>query len=437
MKKTVFGCLGAAAIAFALQFTPANVQAGLFSSCTPCDEVACFPCDDSAFCDPCDAACGPRVRAGKWFLEGHFEAGFFANSHGQKSVYDGSAVPTWRSWNPNSGNTVLLQNARLTGAQVNQAYIALGRQVDGRRGLDLGGRMDFTWGSDAYLVQAEGIERTAADEFGWGSGDYYAAVAQAYAELAYGQWNFKAGKFYTPFGSNHFASTERFFYTLDQNSIFLPHVAGGAYATYTVNRNLAVFTGWMMPDELGRGTHNNNVLGGFAWEKGRLGLKYAFATGRNSYNDPAADVFLHSLVVTDQITQRLKFVFDWSYLDVNLVGGGGGSIYGLNHELTYQFTNKFALGGRFGVLNASNGTVAIGEETPSNLVVGLGPAAAGSEWYTVSIGANWTPNDWLLVKPEVRYDWVKADGSAAPFRVTNGAPTVGQFSGGMSAIMKF
>jgi len=425
MKKTVLGSLGAVAIAIALQFTMANVQAGLFNSCTPCDEVACFPCDDSAFCDPCDAVCGPRVKAGKWFLSGHMEAGFFANAYGQKSTYGDAPFRAGRGADVGSGNTALLYNTRLTGAQVNQVYLSAGKKVDGRHGLDLGGRVDFTWGSDAFMVQALGMEETAKDPAGWGSGDYYASFAQAYAELAYGRWNIVAGKFYAPFGSNPYSASDRFFYTMDQNYVFLPHTAGGAYASYKVNQNLVVIAGWAMPEEFGHCTNNNAVLGGLVWNANKVNLRYAFGVGRSScplLEGESVDVFVQSVIATTQISRKLRYVVDWSFINATLVGGGTEAIYGINNELIYQSNDKWAFGTRFGVLNAN-----------ANAAPLFGEDAAAGEWYTVSLGANWTPNEWLVVKPEIRYDWMDPDGNK-PF---NGGAKHTQFSGGMSAVVKF
>jgi len=426
MKKTVFGCLGAAAVVFALQFTSANAQAALFSACNPCDEVACDPCDpcgDSNACNPCDAVCG--TKAGKWFLNGHMEAGFFANGHGNKSTYTGNYWYTGRGADYDSGNSNLLQNTRLTGAQINQVYISMGKSVDGRRGLDIGGTVDFTWGSDAYFAQARGMEfgaghGLAPDEGRWGTGDYYAAFAQAYVEAEWGRWNVKAGKFYAPFGIDSYKSTDNFFYSWSPTAYMAPHTAGGAYVTYTVNSQLAVLGGWAMPDEFGESSKNNVFLGGFIWTPSkRFSLSYTFATGENTY-DPSntgyhnEDLFVNSLGATVQINKRLKYVFDWTLLNVNGKAPRTDryAVYSIMNELIYQYNKKWAFGARFGVLNDNDWE---------------------TDWYTISLGANWTPNKWLTVKPELRYDWM-GDGNTALF---NNSENTYQFSGGMSAVVKF
>jgi len=468
MKKTIFGCLGAAAVAFALHFTMANVQAGLFSSCNPCDEVACNPCDEAA-CDPCDAVCG--TKAGQWFLNGHMEAGFFANGHGNTSFYGYN--PNRDGATPSSGNTANLMNTRLTGAQVNQVYVSMGKAVDGRRGLDIGGTVDFSWGSDAYIVQAAGMEfnngsgdryvRGMDGEGRWGKGDYFAAFPQAYVEVAYKRWNVIAGKYYAPFGSSHYKSTDNFFYSWASTAKIAPHVGTGAYATYKVSDTLSVTGGWVQPEEFGESSKNNAVLGGFDWTPSkRLKVHYAFAAGKNTYSgadhyswwepgfDPSEDgsgagdtaftrawagdkYFVQSLVTTAQINKRLQYVFEWTYFQNRTKGTAtawneiedepwenagttreifGIYAYGINNELIYQYNKKWAFGARFGMLT-------YGKDA--------------TDWYTVGLGANWTPNKWLVVKPELRYDWT----DKPAVTMFNRYNSTYQLSGGMSAVVKF
>ena len=398
---------------FALYLTlllssPATAHASPFGTCNPCDAL-----------DTCTS------RAGQWFLNGHIEAGFFANAHGQKSTYE----QIGRGADLFSGNTDLLENTRLTGAQVNQVYLSMGKSVDGRRGLDIGGTIDFTWGSDAEMVQAIGMENlTGSSGDGWGTGDYYAAFAQAYAEIAYGRLNVKAGKFYAPFGIDSYKSTENFFYSWSPTMRIAPTVAGGAYATYKLNDRLSLLGGWIMPGEIGQSSKNNALLGGFIWTPGkRWNVRYTFTTGKNTSDGNDIDYFCHSLTATTQINKRLKYVFDWTLVNSNdsdpLLLPAAVAEYTLMNEVIYQHNAKWALGTRFGMLNDN--------------------WFFDGDWYTVSLGANWTPNKWLTVKPEVRYDWIDADGflggllpipTDSPF---NTGTKSHQFSGGLSAVVKF
>ena len=418
MRKTIFGCLGVAAVAFALHFTQAYVVAGLFSTCRPCDEVA--PCDDVACSTPCDAVCG--TKAGKWFLHGHLEAGFFANGHGKTNNYLGTPIVP--------GNSALLQNTKLTSGQINQTYVSVGKSVDGKRGLDIGGTVDFIWGTDAFAAQTAGLEYNTGHGGRWDSGDYASAFAQAYAEIAYKRWNVKAGKFYAPFTSSSFKSTDNFFYSWASTRAIAPIVVGGAYATYAVNDKLTVLGGWVTPGEIGETSEHNDVLGGFIWTPGkRLTVQYAFAAGKNK-NDALApatpyDEFVQSLIMTTKIGTKLTYVFDWTLLNVNTDTPFHAAAYGLNNEIIYQHNKKWAFGTRFGMLNANNDLITANGYLPATSQF----TVVNGDWYTVGLGANWTPNKWLTVKPEVRYDWSE-DGT--PF---NGSSY--QTSGGLSAVVKF
>jgi Putative beta-barrel porin-2, OmpL-like. bbp2 len=72
--------------------------------------------------------------------------------------------------------------------------------------------------------------------------------------------------------------------------------------------------------------------------------------------------------------------------------------YSLVHYLTYQLDDEWALGVR-------------GEwfKDQSGFRYGYGESGL----YDVTVGVNWKPKAWLLVRPELRYDW--ADGAVAPF----------------------
>ena len=450
----------AVAVAFALPLTSANLQAqGFFRNCDPCEPVTCDPCD------PCgDYNCAP-VRAGKWFVNGHMEAGFFANSHGNKSTYGvpdsyaggshSSYAGLFRGADWHSGNTDFLQNTRLTGAQVNQVYISTGRAVDGRRGLDIGGTVDFTWGSDAYMTQARGMEfatghwtESGLSQGQWGTGDYFSSFAQAYAEIALDRWNVKVGKFYAPFGSDSYKSTENFFYSWSHNAYIAPTTVGGVLATFNVNNQLSVFGGWANGvDQIGETSDDNAFLGGFNFSPSkRFNLRYAFGVGKDTYgyglikdareggDNVKRDYFVQSLTATSQLTNRLKYVFDWTYnqsrtkadgavlsnddIPFDLVGTWYA--YGINNEIIFQANQRWAFGTRFGMYRpyAIDGLL----------------QDSKFEMSTVGLGANWTPNKWLLVKPELRYDWVNRGENRTVF---NGLTNTYQLSGGLSAVVKF
>ncbi|GHT47217.1 hypothetical protein FACS189454_09410 [Planctomycetales bacterium] len=436
-------------------------------------------------------ACGTK---GKFFVNGYAEAGFWANEYGQKTQYQYYDWDTsrhnegaWRGNDP-AGDAGFLYNTANTGVQLNQFYISAGKSVNGRNGWDFGGTVDFTFGTDASMVQATGLEVDPRhDTQGWGTGDYYSAFAQAYFEAEYKKWNVKVGKFYAPFGSEGYKSTDRFFYTLADTWGNVPATASGAYATYTVNKNLSVYGGWVKPDNFFRDSsdsRNNAFLGGANWQYGKLGLAYALAIGEDSAADFGSDYswlinmphssdfnyFVQSFVATYQVNKKLKYTFDWTlYNDVykesyaNTQYGlanlrNTNSAYAISQSLIYEYNKKWAFGVRFGWYHDGNGSYYHDQDPATNLLV------PGDYWtrnnqnrdrYDISLGANWTPTKWLLIKPEIRYDIIdnvqeeyiehgygpEATTKTSARGIANydksGVPQKEQLSGGISAIVKF
>ncbi|MDR1478085.1 MAG: porin [Planctomycetaceae bacterium] len=445
MKKRLLGGLGVVVAVVAMQFVQTDTQASLFERLKPCAEVGeCNPCEEvAATCDPCGEvdACNTK-RKSKWFVNGYIETGFFANEYGQKTHYTSNRQYRDYSYDPLSGNTDYLQNVNKTGGQLNQLYISTGRSVDGRHGLDIGGTVDFTFGTDARFVQSAGFEyqgTPAAKEWQWGTGDYYSAFAQAYFEIAYKKWNVKVGKVYAPFGSNSYKSTDRFFYSLADTYGMVPATALAAYATYNVSNNFSVYAGWAQPDQFGETSDDNAFLFGFDWAVGKkLTLSYALGKGTNDRykslpGGAEVDYFVQSLVAKYKVSKKLTSIFDWSLLNNNYKGAGYSfvdGIYGINTELIYQYNSRWAFGFRAGWGRDINGYLY------QNVV------NDHDNKYTFSLGANWTPRKWLTIKTELRYDKFE---DSKDFNTTgdNGVTRPGaewkndQLAGGVSAIVKF
>ncbi|MDR2168725.1 MAG: porin [Planctomycetaceae bacterium] len=458
MKKNLLGGLGVIVALVALQFIQTETYAGWFGNIKPCAEVGeCNPCDDVAVadCDPCGELDACNKKKSKWFFNGHIETGFWANEYGAKNQYFDPFDPTkpsrYRGFDERSGNTAYLQNVDKTGGGLNQLYISTGRSVDGKHGLDIGGTVDFTFGTDARFAQSAGFEYQYSQpnydsnkEWQWGSGDYYSAFAQAFVELEYKRWNVKVGKVTAPFGSNSYKSTERFFYSLSDTYGIVPKTALTAYATYSVNSKFSVYAGWAQFDQFGETSDDNAFLYGFNWQVGkRLNIAYALGVGENDRYEKVAtsndfneytEYFIQSLVATYKINSKLTYIFDWSLFNITYKNDVAPDrepfgAYGINTELIYQYNSRWAFGFRAGW----------GRDI--NEFLYDSPTQTYDNKYTFSLGANWAPRKWLTVKYELRYD--KFEDTAAFNTLDDaGQPRVAggktdQFSGGVSAIVKF
>ena len=337
MTKFFKGCLGVATALIAVHFALAEVNAGLFDRgcdpcaavCDPCDAGACGPCDAIA-CDPCEAACNNGLfqrnsslfqrsnrSASQWNAGGHIEAGLWGNQWGRTNSYPGVLKP---------GNSEYLYNAQHTGVQMNQAWFFVERQLNTRRGIDFGGRIDLAYGTDALFLQSDGLEFRSRSlslnpsvKRGWGDGDYYAAIAQAYAEVGFNNVNVKVGKFLSPFGHESVMSPNRFFYSLSHAFGFQPTTHTGAIATWSPNKKVAFAGGWCSADNTFYNEDDNiAVFGAILTPSKRVSLAYWGAIGQNksvhnlSQGQYKENYFLQSVVLTLKPNSRWEYTFEWS-----------------------------------------------------------------------------------------------------------------------------
>ncbi len=438
------GCLGVVAAIFVAHLALAEAKAGeCVTVCDPCAEVSCDPCaatcsDFDTSCDPCDKICdlslqcdpcGPELFGCKpkkslWFLSGHMEAGLFTNEYGRTNMYS----PAWNDMGPApwSGNTELLKNVHNSDAQLNQALINFGKKLS-KRGWDVGGQVTAMWGTDARFAQSAGMEYNAGHGT-WNDGDYYTAVAQAFVEIGYNNVSVKAGKFWNPMGANPLDSTERFFYTLSDAFGLMPVTQSGILATWDVNKKLSVFGGWTSGtgdnyygisegDMFFDSSDNNAFLGGarYTFSK-RLSLAYTALIGKDDRYNWDRDYFVQSFIVGYKPGKRWDYTFEWTLRNEKDDWDDHWGGYGINNELVYRINKRWAIGGRVEWIRY------YGYDD-------------GEDKYAFSIGANWTPRSWIVVRPELRYDKFE---TARPFYSKGyDKDNKDQLSGGFSAIVKF
>jgi Protein of unknown function (DUF1597). len=371
-----------------------------------------------------DSACCPSP----WNFGGHVESGLYVNQYGQKNGY------TNRAWGGDgidwrSGNTEMLLNVRQSDLQVNQGWVFLEKKLSKRCCWDIGGRVDYVWGTDAFYMQSAGLENNAGHDY-WGTGDYYSAMAQMYAELGYGRFSVKIGKFLTPMGSDPIYSPDRFFYSLSKNFGALPVTHTGALATLEVNRKLSVFGGWTQGyNEFFESSKNNAALAGFEYNLNPCTtIGYSFLWGKNTYSpwwNVNEDYFINALYMKRKLGCNWDYTLEWVYNKSKETGWEEVS-YGINNSLYYTFNRNWAVGFRVEWMHDRE--------------------SAGGAWgyrfagdgYGLALGANWTPCDWFTLKPEIRYDSVH--GIPGEFNVVKGGwanAKSDQLAGGVSAIVRF
>lgn len=346
-----------------------------------------------------------------WSYGGHLEAGLYVNEYGQKNAYRQNGL----DWN--SGNTDLLTNVRQSDLQLNQGWVFFEKKVNGRCGWDIGGRVDYVFGTDAVYLQSNGLEADGFDRK-WGSGDYYSAMAQMYMEMGYKNVSIKFGKFLTPMGIDPIMSTERFFYSLSKNFAMLPVTHTGVLVNWDVNRKLSVFGGWTQgANEFFDSGDDNAFLGGFEYKFNPC-TKWGFSLMAGNDNDYGYeyDYYVQSLYLKHKFGKRWDYTAEWVYYNSNDLDVTAN---GINNSLYYTVNCKWALGFRLEWMNSEG-------------------SGDNRDIYGLVFGANWKPCDWLLIRPEIRYDSIHGDPGV--FNLTKSGymdPKNEQLAGGFSMVMKF
>jgi hypothetical protein len=366
--------------------------------------VAASPwCATPACGDPCAAACGDGVGCGDgcggggWLsgcpIIGAAEGFTLASLVGlDDSAY---VVGGWTQFGYHSNNTPLSQargdllafNDVPDALNLHQQWFYVGREVDGSRGFDLGGRADFIYGTDAQKTQAFSNPPNSFDE-GWDHGVYGWAIPQLYAEVAMGDLSVKVGKFFTLIGYEVVGAPGNFFYS---HSLTMfnsePFTHTGALATYSGFDNVTLYGGWTAGWDTGFDSVNSgsNFLGGLSMGLG----EFVTFTYMNTYGnfglrgDGADDSYSHSVLFDVALTDNLQYVFQSDVLRINNEATGySEDDFGINQYVFLTLTDTIKLGQRIEWWKDE-----------------------GVSHYESTSGVNIQLLDNLVFRPEYRVDW--------------------------------
>jgi len=327
--------------------------------------------------------------------------------------------------------------------QANQLWVFAEKETNtGGCGWDVGGRVDFLYGTDWRFTQANGLEDNWNDSHRF----YGAALPQVYMDVAINNLTVRMGHFYTIIGYEVVPATDNFFYSHTYAKQYgEPFTHTGLLGTYEVDRSLTVSAGF------GRGWNNwedNNsdlsFLGGVTTTScdGRSALSLALSTG--DYDDASTlNRTMYSLVFSRQASDRLSYViqYDWGRDQEGGRPGFDGGWYGINNEMFYCVNDEWDVGMRGEWFRDADGTRVGGIGAPNGW--NLGPDIdsdrigwAGTFW-EITIGANWSPYENVVVRPECRWDWYsgpRAGGSTLPF---NSGKSLDQFTFATDLVISF
>ncbi|MCA9089842.1 MAG: porin [Planctomycetaceae bacterium] len=306
-----------------------------------------------------------------------------------------------------------LFNTRPNRFEFNQTWIYAEIEADGSEGLDIGGRVDFLYGTDAGNTQAFGNEDPPGSwdyRNGWdrgvqdGSG-YGFALPQLYATIAYHDLEVKLGHFYTLLGYEVVTAPDNFFYShafTMNNSEAFTHT--GALATYTVNDDVTLYGGWTAGWDTGFAQNNgsSSFLGGASVAlTDDFTVTYILTAGNLGF---LGDGYTHSVVGDWQINDKLNYVIQsdlvstnqgvWTNVNPNTTY----STIGINQYLLYSMTDELGVGARAEWWKAD-----------------------GESYYSITGGVNIRPIDCFVIRPEVRYQWGGGATNGVDLPVAEGA----------------
>jgi hypothetical protein len=309
-------------------------------------------------------------------------------------------------------NGVVTFNDRDGEYQLNQLYFFLERATNTEcGGWDLGGRVDFLYGTDGRFAQSsDGLEASWDQTARF----YQAALPQAYVDVAWNDWSLRMGHFYTLLGYEVVGAPNNFFYSHSYTFQYgEPFTHTGALLTRQVGERLKVTAGLHRGNDQFDDTDGLNAvdfLGGVTWTNEAQNFSTAFAITAGEQG-PGVSQTIYSLVGTWKATDRLRYVIqhDYGRTDTDWASPLEGDWYGLNQYFLYDISECWAAGLRYEWFRDEDGTRVRGLGDGN---LNQGPFAG--DFFEITAGLNWHPNANLTIRPELRYDWYNARVTGGP-----------------------
>lgn len=374
------------------------------SAACDCGEPVCG-CEPVASCDMgcdggCDGGCDSGCATSCCSLLGDCDLGDPWTLFGE---HCGWSAGGWIQLGYHT-DAIPIFNNRPDEVQLQQAWLFAEKAIDTSNGFDIGGRIDYLYGTDAQNTQSFGIANDHWDNGfdNGGANGYGHAIPQLYAEVGYGDLSVKMGHFYTIIGWEVVQATGNFFYShayTFNNSEPFTHT--GALATYNASDDVTIYGGYVLGWDSGFEDNGDAFLGGISASlTDNLTLTYAttFGVFADDFLGDNSGVreqgYMHSIVADYAVTDSLQYVIqsDWLDTETQDFGPGLGSVavretFGVNQYLIKTLSDCWAIGGRFEWWNAEFG------------------GTGDSDIYALTFGANYRPHANVTVRPEIRFDW--------------------------------
>ena len=349
---------------------------------------SCPICDADKFMPECAANPPGNCLIGGWLAWGGY-----ANSHGIKG---------------RNGNVPLGFNNIANQVQLHQAWIYAERPLVEEE-VAWGYRIDFMFGTDGPDTQAFGDDSWDGS---WDtSSEYGFAMPQLYFQASWAGWRAKIGRFYTIIGYEVVQAPDNFFYSHAYTMYYNePFTHTGFLFDRNITDDWKIYAGWTAGWDSGFANRfgGSTFLGGVSYTPNdNFAMTYTVSAGDSGVDLPGSNsVYMQSLILDFAFGNGWNYIFqtDYQYRESDSALSPGvfdSHQYGINQYLIKKINCRWSAGARMETFYAGTGN-----GPPLNPPI----ATPGSHFNALTFGLNYRPSNSMLVKPEVRYDWVDSDG---------------------------
>lgn len=361
----------------------------------------------------------PCLKCHGFTLSGWFDQGLNFNNHGTDF------------------NGVLPMDDR-SGYELNQLDFYAEKVTDTSKcDEDWGARTEINYGSDdRFIKAAKGFE---AD---WNETGYnQLTLPQFYFDYAYKDWLIRAGRFYSPVGYEVVDPRGNFFYSHSYILVYgEPFTHLGAYVQrkFGTDKEWTVLAGIVEGNDIVFSDTAPGTLLGITYTQ--KDNKYSAAFNMTNTRGVAVntDQTIYSAVGWYQATEKLKLVVEDNLGSQTVragdtTGAAAGAWYGVAGYGVYQLNKCWGAGMRFEWFRDNNGTRVADPYLPN-------PTSAGGfagDFYEITAGLNWKPNDNWVIRPELRYDWYKGTAGVGGIQPFGNGGNIDQLVGAVDAVLTF
>jgi hypothetical protein len=299
---------------------------------------------------------------------------------------------------------------------MNQVYIIGERTLPTDGSTGIGARTDLLYGEDFPLAMSLGWETNPGPR-DWNSGEFYGlAIPQLYAEVGSQDLSLKLGHFYTIVGYEGVPAVGNFFYLKSYSYQFAgPFTHWGGLVHWNATDNVEVdgglVNGW---NGLASPYSAANFLGRMRVRNDDNSRATSFAIITGNEGNDFSPLFQPAPPLTSANRTRYSLMFEfrpadnWEYLFHQWLGtqakgladGGTALWVGIDQYLYYRVNNAWAWGARFEWFQDTDGT-RVGLNRPSN----PNHVPLPGNFYSLTLGPNWTPTGNFLMRPAFRWDF--------------------------------